>query len=307
MVRPRLSERDGQGTVEYVGIVLLVALLFGALLAVSGLGDDGLRLGRVIAERIVCAVRGSDSCELSADDLVAAYGPGIAVLARANAPEIRFEDADSVSLPVDPRRCREHSCADTSARGSLERSAGGEPASVLVHVVDCRAGEETEGADCSGDRAGRVYIQYWLYYPDSATKPFGSAGFHEDDWESYQVRVNADGTVDARASSHSSYNYDPEPINLSDIGSAKLPGTEIEIADFHESAWDDANGFIWVSDGSHAGRAAGEDHYFRSVAGDRLRLIPLEANVGGLERLRWDGITPPWLKPVYRDPEDEGT
>ena len=207
MVRPRLSERDGQGTVEYVGIVLLVALLFGALLAVSGLGDDGLRLGRVIAERIVCAVRGSDSCELGADDLVAAYGPGIAVLARANAPEIRFEDADSVSLPVDPRRCREHSCADTSARGSLERSAGGEPASVLVHVVDCRAGEETEGADCSGDRAGRVYIQYWLYYPDSATKPFGSAGFHEDDWESYQVRVNADGTVDARASSHSSYNY----------------------------------------------------------------------------------------------------
>ncbi len=307
MVRRKLRERGGQGTVEYIGIVLLVAVLFGALLTFSGLADDGVRLGRAVAERLVCAVRGSDSCALPLDEVAGAYGPALAALARANAPEIRFEDADLISLPVDPRRCRERRCSDTSDRGSLERSAVGEPASVLVHVIDCREGHETEGADCSGDRAGRVYIQYWLYYPDSATKPFGDAGFHEDDWESFQVRINTDGTVDSRASSHSSYNYAPEAINLSDIGTAKVPGTDIEIADFHESAWGDDNGFIWVSDGSHAGRAAGDDHYFRSVAGDRLQLIPIETNLDGMERMKWDGITPPWLKPVWRDPEDKGT
>jgi hypothetical protein len=62
-----------------------------------------------------------------------------------------------------------------------------------------------------------------------------------------------------------------------------------------------------VSDGSHAGRAAGDDGYFRSIPADRLRLIPFESSLDGMERMRWDGITPPWLKDVYRDPENEGT
>ena len=41
----------------------------------------------------------------------------------------------------------------------------------FVHVVDCRAErrERPAGADCSGDRAGNLYIQYWTYYADSAT------------------------------------------------------------------------------------------------------------------------------------------
>jgi hypothetical protein len=44
--------------------------------------------------------------------------------------------------------------------------------------------------------------QYWTYYGDSATSRATPAGHHRDDWERYQVRINPDGTVDARASSH---------------------------------------------------------------------------------------------------------
>ncbi len=77
-------------------------------------------------------------------------------------------------------------------------------------------------------RGGRTYLQYWLYYPDSNTVWAGSdgiwernrllpligklvrgtsayPGFHEDDWEGYQVRIDPDGRVWARASSHRHY------------------------------------------------------------------------------------------------------
>ena len=150
-----------------------------------------------------------------------------------------------------------------------------------------------------GARAGNVYLQYWLYYPDSATRTFGRAGYHSDDWESFQVRIGGDGSTEVRASSHGSYNYEPEGVNLSDIGRTRTR-TGIEI-DLREAAWGADNGYLWVSDGSHAGRAAGDDDYFRSIPRNRLRLIPIEPNTERIGRLSWDGITPPWEKPVWNE------
>ena len=46
----------------------------------------------------------------------------------------------------------------------------------------------------------------------------GGVGYHEDDWESYQLRITPDG-ADARASSHNGYDYEGGPRNwLSDAG-----------------------------------------------------------------------------------------
>ncbi len=303
--RTRAGAR-GQATPEYVGVLLLVCVLLGTLLAFGGLAADGLRLGQLVAEKLVCAVRGS-GCAGPAEDLIAAYGPDVAALAREHAPEVRFEDADYVSLPVDPRSCRERRCADTSAKGPSARSYEGMPATVLVHVVDCRSGDQpTPGADCSGAATGNLYVQYWLYYPDSATRTWHRYGYHADDWESYQVKIEPDGSALSRASSHHSYNYEADDP-LSDLGTLKIPGTSIE-ADFRRAGWGPDNGYVWVADGSHAGRAAGDDPFFRSVPRGRLRLTPIEPEEGSFDGLSFDpGLAPPWLKTVWNDPEYDGT
>jgi hypothetical protein len=49
---------DGQATIEWAGLVLLVAMALGALAALAPAGDRGL--GVAVAERIGCAVR--DRC-----------------------------------------------------------------------------------------------------------------------------------------------------------------------------------------------------------------------------------------------------
>jgi hypothetical protein len=78
----------------------------------------------------------------------------------------------ALALPVDFRRCRESGCADGSERGDVDRSDAGLPVTAFVHVVDCRESEAAAtaaaGADCSGSRAGNLYLQYWTYYIDSA-------------------------------------------------------------------------------------------------------------------------------------------
>ena len=77
-------------------------------------------------------------------------------------------------------------------------------------------------------RAGRLYLQYWLYYPDSNSALAGSdrvwerswilprihdllwgtpdyPGFHRDDWEGVFVRIDPDGSSWVRASAHGHY------------------------------------------------------------------------------------------------------
>lgn len=60
-VRRRIASERGQGTVEYVGLVLLVAALMGGMVAaVGGLGSlsgIGKELGEAITKKIVQGVQ----------------------------------------------------------------------------------------------------------------------------------------------------------------------------------------------------------------------------------------------------------
>ena len=121
--------------------------------------------------RILCAASLADGCG-DEPALIAAYGTEVGKLVREHMPMIAFEEG-SRAVPVDFRRCRSTACGDGSARGLVHRTDAGLPVSAFVHVVDCRPGaaerSEAEGDDCSGDRAGNLYLQYWTYYADSAT------------------------------------------------------------------------------------------------------------------------------------------
>ncbi|HEX5712252.1 MAG TPA: hypothetical protein VFX85_02940 [Solirubrobacterales bacterium] len=184
----------------------------------------------------------------------------------------------------------------------------------FVHVVDCREGEaafaEAEGADCSGSRAGNLYVQYWLYYPDSATlrevPVAGEKGFHRDDWESVQVRVGSDGEVDARASSHHGYNHGLSALNWgSDAGFDPVRNVTEAVGARVVNGWGPETRMLLVSGGSHAGNVGGIPDADRFTPGGRVQLIPLEPIAAG-DRSTF-AVAPPWLKQVWRDPEAEGT
>lgn len=233
--------------------------------------------------------------------LRAAHGPKLAALLRAHAPALLYEDG-MTALPVDFRRCRSDRCAAGPGDGSVSRSSEGERAVAFTHVVDCRRGRAAAwGADCSGARAGSLYLQYWLYYPGSAagegrtplkgairgiSGAVGHPTFHRDDWESYQVRIGRGGAV-ARASSHRGYN-----------------------------GWLPEGDAYYISGGSHAGRplppiAAGGSLLrrrraaLRSTKDHRLVLIPIET-LSGRDAHSF-AVSPPWRKRVYFDPEYAGT
>ena len=133
------------------------------------------------------------------------------------------------ALPVDYRRCREDRCADGAGEGVVGAIELGEPAGRLHPrrrlPAEAAAATEAAGADCSGQRAGNLYLQYWFYYPGSATaegstflkrpirtvsSKLGHSTHHPDDWEAYMVRIGPAGRF-ARASSHHGYSYEIGP------------------------------------------------------------------------------------------------
>ncbi len=284
----------GQSTVEWTGLLLLVALVLAAVLA-AGVRVPGTALASTIAERLVCAAKLA-SCEDSPDaPLAAAYGEETAALVRRYAPEIRYERGMR-ALPVDFRRCRETACSDGAAAGRVVSSDAGEPVTAFVHVVA---------------RGGRTYIQYWLYYPDSATlrgvPVAGPRGYHRDDWESFQIRIGPGGRViDARASSHHGYS-----------GGQGFGGWASDAGIVSEPGWRTARGKLAVSGGSHAGQINGPPGPLRAVKrhlhleprahrwtpASHIRLIPIES----VRRGDTFAVTPPWRKRVYLDPEYAGT
>jgi hypothetical protein len=278
-----------------------------AALVATGVGVPGGSLARAIASRILCAVAVADSCG-DEPALIAAYGTEVGALARDHMPTLAFEDG-SHGLPVDWRRCRTSACGDGPEEGAVGRTDAGLPVTAFVHVVDCRAGSETERADCSGSRAGHLYLQYWLYYTDSATFrgiPIAQdKGFHEDDWESVQVRIGEDEEVDERASSHHGYNYRGDEANLaSDAGLGPLRDLNEAIGARAENGWGPETGVLLVSGGSHAGNL-GDEPGGRYTPAATVHLVPLEP-VAATDSTRF-AISPPWLKSVWRDPEAEGT
>lgn len=292
------SER-GQGTVEWVAMALLVSALMLAAVA-AGARVPGATLARALADRLLCAASLADSCG-DEPALIAAYGTEVAELVRRYTPMLVFERG-SRAVPVDFRRCRASACGDATGEGSIQRTDERLPVTAFVHVVDCRKGEaertEAADADCSGERAGNLYLQYWTYYADSATlrgvPVAGKKGYHRDDWESVQFRIRPDGSVDQRASSHHGYNYQLSYANwMSDAGFVPHEG------------WGPATRLLLVSGGSHAGNSAGLANFDRFTPGRHLHLVPLE-QVAAETDARF-AVSPPWLKQVWLDPEAAGT
>jgi hypothetical protein len=197
---------------------------------------------------------------------------------------------------VDYRRCRLRACSDAPDDHQLDahRTTRGQRASVFVHVLR---------------RGRRRYIQYWFYYPDSNTTWAGSdklwrhsilpliskavrgksgyPGFHLDDWEGYQLRVEPNGTVFARATSHGHYQGCKQAAC--------------------RNRWMPATGWTRVSRGSHAGHLPLDPDGERTTTGEGLRLIPLERLNQRRYRPLDKGIRPPWRKHVYRHPESDSS
>lgn len=310
----------GTATVEWVGLVLLVTVALGGLASVAP-AADGRTLGGLIAHHLVCAARGG--CDDGDRELRATYGADDAALLRRHAPSIVYEPG-TLTLPVDFRECRDHRCSDApddpdldvhaSARGRIRATA-------FTRVV--RSGDET-------------FLQYWLYYPDSTTTALNAAGgwraasgaasrlgaerrrypgYHPDDWESYQVRIDARGAARARSSSHHGYQ-----------GCKQWRCKD---------RWGRSTGWTRVSWGSHAGHVPlrrervgprfsprtpltlpryrdrplypGRDMRERSTTSPGLRLVPLESIDQRSYRPLAPGIMPPWRKRVYNDPLSDST
>jgi hypothetical protein len=289
--------------VEWIALIALVSTALAALAWLVGLRLPGILLAHEIGERIVCAVRLTEDCS-NEPALRAANGDEIAAQLRDHAPALLYENGMR-TLPVDFRACRSDACAEGPEGGVVTRTNQGLPVVAFTHAIDCRSGhvEQTEGwgGTCSGPRAGNLYLQYWLYYPGSATgegstplrRPirrvttaFGHSTFHPDDWEGFQVRVGRAGTY-ARASSHHGYN-----------------------------GWQLDDDRYYISGGSHAGRplAAPKRSWIspwvprvkgRTTKDGELALIPLET-LPDRDRYTFS-ITAPWRKRVYFDPEYGGT
>jgi hypothetical protein len=290
-------------------LLLIVALLLLGMFA-AGVRVPGGALARAVASRLLCAAALADSC---GDEpvLIATYGTEVGKLVREHMPTIVFEGG-SRAVPVDFRRCRTTACDGGAESGVVRRTDHGLPVTAFVHVVDCRQGamEKTEagGADCSGGRAGHLYIQYWTYYADSATfrgvPVAGAAGYHPDDWEGVQVRIGPGGEVDERASSHHGYNHARSVANLaSDAGVGPLRDLAEALGARPRNGWGPESRVLVVSGGSHAGNVGESADAARLTPGRSVHLIPLEPIAtaeGGAYRL---AISAPWSKRVWRDPE----
>jgi hypothetical protein len=307
----RTRAEDGQASPEWVGLVLVVALFLAALIALLAPLPIGAVLARVLGSKLICAVELSDSCAAE-PALVAAYGSELAAKLRDHAPTIFYEEGMR-ALPVDFRNCRAAACADAGRGGWVWRSATGERASAFVHVIDCRPGTTApfaglnSPADCEGSRAGRLYLQYWLYYPESATlrglPVAGEKGYHRDDWEGVQVRISADGKVDARASSHHGYEYGGGAGNWGSDAAVGPLQVASDAAGLHaQGGWGPETGMLIVSGGSHAGHVAGLPCCRMTPAG-HLNLIPADPTAAGEGPPAHFAISPPWEKHVWFDPE----
>lgn len=302
-----MTGERGQTTVEWTALVLLASVAFGALISLAGPRIDGRSFGGFLTHSIACAV--TRDCRAETDGLAAVHGARDADLLRRYAPGIVYEPGTYV-LPVDPRQCRAHACADAPDDPDLDahRSRRGDPATAFTHVAR---------------KDGSTYLQYWLYYPDSTSTVANAAGawnkvlgpgypgYHPDDWESYMVRIDPSGDAFVRASSHYAYQ------------GCKQKSCRNE--------WTPLTGWTRVSRGSHAGhipldrrggwdvslerglrrvpytytpRYPGVHMRERTTSAAGLRLVPVKALVPG--DLGYE-VTPPWRKKVFRDPTSNST
>lgn len=292
-----VSER-GQSTVEWTGLVLLVSVLMTAMVA-SGVPVPGAGPAHAIVTKLLCAASLSGTCA-EEGSLEAAYGAELAELVRSGTPTLMY-GRDMLGLPVDYRTCRSPWCAEGPGEGEVGESTAGEPVTLFTRVLE---------------REGNTYVQYWAYYPESASlrgaPVLEEEGYHPHDWESVQVRIGPGGEVSQRASSHSGYNHTRSAANWgSDAGWGFLREAAETVGLRERGGWGEATGRYLIAGGSHAGNVADadEDGYPSYTPAALVRLVPLESvRNGPLSRpARFDPITPPWEKDVWIDPEAEGT
>ncbi|HWA54521.1 MAG TPA: hypothetical protein VG816_10150, partial [Solirubrobacterales bacterium] len=82
-----MREERGQGTVEYVGLLLLVALVLAGLVA-SGVRVPGVGLAQAVASRLLCAAALADDCGDGDSALIAEYGTEVGELVRRHMPTL---------------------------------------------------------------------------------------------------------------------------------------------------------------------------------------------------------------------------
>lgn len=297
--------------------MLLVSALMTGLVA-AGAQVPGLGLVHSISKQMLCGVSLSGGCG-SSDSLETAYGGPLARMVREQAPDLLY-GRDMLGLPVDYRTCRSAYCAEGPGEGIVTESDAGEPVTLFTRVIDCRDGSTPvpAQADCEGDRDGNLYLQYWAYYPESASMRgapvLEGEGYHPNDWESAQVRIGADGSVSQRASSHNGHNYNRSKANwASDAGIGLLTDLSEKTGLREPGGWGDASGRYLIAGGSHAGNVTDPDEsadtYPSRTPAGQVRLVPVESVRGdALSRAaNFDPITPPWEKKLWLNPEEEGT
>ena len=327
----RAARERGQASVELVGLVLLVSLAFTAFAAMSP-AVDARAMGGFLAHHLMCAA--TRGCHDAEEALTLAYGEELARAIRQQAPNLVYEPGER-ELPVHWRRCRRSRCSNAPDDPGLDAHVGQRGragrrarATAFTHVIR---------------RDGRLYLQYWLYYPDSNSAVAGSdrawerswilprlrelvsgtpdyPGFHRDDWEGVFVRIDPDGSTWVRASAHGHFQ------------GCKWRECRNE--------WIRPTGWVRVSRGSHAGhvpfrvtprrhdardgpgvprfntppqspaphrprvpQVPGRNLHERSTSGEGLRLIPLETLDRDSYRPLADDVKPPWRKRAYSDPE----
>jgi hypothetical protein len=322
----------GQASVELIGLILIVSLAFAAL-AAAGPVIDGRSFGGFLAHHVICAA--TRGCHQDEQALERAYGEELAGTLREHAPNLVYERGER-ELPVDWRHCRQPRCASAPDDSGLD-----------AHVGDGRLGRGRHVRATAFTRVlrrhGRLYLQYWLYYPDSNSAVAGSdrlwerswilprvrelvsgtpdyPGFHRDDWEGVFVRIDPYGSTWSRASAHGHYQ------------GCKWRECRNE--------WMRPTGWVRVSRGSHAGHVPfrvtprphdphdgpgvprfitppqspsphrplvplvpGGNVDERSSSGEGLRLVPLETLDQDSYRPLADEVKPPWRKRAYSDPE----
>ena len=116
----------------------------------------------------------------------------------------------------------------------------------------------------------------------------GYPGYHPDDWESVQIRIDPSGQTWVRASSHHAYQ-----------------GCKQRAC---KNRWMPYEGWSRVSRGSHAGHIPlerpGVDLRERTTTASGLRLVPVKDLLPGDVGYE---VTPPWRKQVFRDPASNST
>ena len=273
---------------------------------------DGRSFGAALAHRLACAVKGG--CDDGDGDLRRIYGDRDAELVRHHLQGLVFEPGER-QLPVDWRTCRKVDCAVAPDDRDLDvhRSDAGLPATVFTRVL--RRGE-------------RRYIQYWFYYPDSnsawarvgqdleahagrAARPSGDRrgslpGLSRGRLGGRDGACRRDGRTAVRVTSHGHWQW---------CKHRRCAGR-----------WGPATGWTRVSRGSHAGhvpaelegpgrdkrvgyrpRLPGRDLRERTVSPDGIRLVPLEGIEKGRYRRLDPGISPPWQKDAYANPDSSGS